>query len=341
MGSFLSRICESEPKTWQLSRPRDRKPPEYLKSNPLFNGGISLGQFPPPFKDPRARDDNAAFPLDGIDLSTVSNDELVRLFSEAPKLFDYGTSTVVRLSKSLVMKGGESVTMAEARNMIFATRTLKLPVPAVHRTFAVDTLEPRCAQPVKCQFIVMDYIPGPTVEDCWNTLEEADRQSVTSQVASMINTMQKVSLPPATPPGPIGGTDGALFHGFWFTDNGAGPFTSLRDLQEWCNHKLDVCIRLHQLPPCAPRFRFQSLVLTHQDIAPRNLILDAAGKVWLIDWDLGGAYPPGFEQAVLHDASSPFRDFADMVFQKLSSRQERVVKQYAMIGYGLSVGANL
>ncbi|KAF9485739.1 hypothetical protein BDN70DRAFT_910079 [Pholiota conissans] len=36
-------------------------------------------------------------------------------------------------------------------------------------------------------------------------------------------------------------------------------------------------------------------VLVHQDLAPRNMILDASGKLWLIDWGHAGFYPTYME----------------------------------------------
>lgn len=94
-----------------------------------------------------------------------------------------------------------------------------------------------------------------------------------------------------------------------------------------------------QLPKSAPRFRFSSVVLAHQDVAPRNLILDAQGKVWLVDWGYAGVYSPGFEQAVLPAQSTPA--FADMVLSRPSDRQEDIAERFAMIGYALSVAARL
>lgn len=223
--------------------------------------------------------------------------------------------------------------------MIFAAESLHLPVPKVHRTFTADIPGISDGQPVNGHFTVMDYVPGPTVEECWDSLDVSQRQLVASQVAAMIETMQ--STPLQLPPGPIGGTEGQKFEGPWFTDYSASPFATLRDEEDWCNHKIDVCIRFKQLPRRAPRFRFQRVVFTHQDIAPRNLILDAQGKVWMIDWGVAGVYPPGFEQAALQAQSSWNGEFAEMVLARLSDGQERVMKQFAMIGYGLSVAASL
>jgi thiamine kinase-like enzyme len=129
--------------------------------------------------------------------------------------------------------------------------------------------------------------------------------------------------------------------GPWFTEDGVGPFALLQDLEDWCNHKIDVCIQFKQLEQHAPRFKFRSLVLTHQDIAPRNPVLDAQGKVWMLDWAFAGVYPPGFEQAVLQVRSGWYREFAEMVLSKVSDRQEHITKQFVNIGYGLSLAASI
>lgn len=230
--------------------------------------------------------------------------------------------------------------------MIFAAESLDLPVPKVHRTLTAKVpgfpdYESGFAENefVHVQLIVMDFIPGQTVEECWDSLEASSQESVAGQVATMINKMQATPL--EIPPGPIGGTDGHRFEGPWFTDYGAGPFETMKELENWCNHKIDVCIRFKQLPRRAPRFRFQQQVMTHQDISPRNLILDAQGKVWMIDWGVAGVYPVGFEQAVILLQSKSTTEFAEMVLARLSDRQQRLTDQYHMIGYGLSVAARL
>ena len=49
----------------------------------------------------------------------------------------------------------------------------------------------------------------------------------------------------------------------------------------------------------------QSLVFTHHDLAPRNLMVDTKGLLWLVDWDFAGWYPPYFEAAAMHTFTPP------------------------------------
>ncbi|KAH8905473.1 hypothetical protein BR93DRAFT_798495 [Coniochaeta sp. PMI_546] len=245
---------------------------------------------------------------------------------------------VVRISKSLVLKGGPTLAAPQARNMIFALETLRLPVPKVHRAFTASVSLLYKSKKTDGHFIVMDYIAGPTVQEAWPSLEQEAKESVTQQVADMIETMQSHKLN-HMPPGPVGSPDEKC-QGPWFTDYGAGPFKTVQELQDWLNHKVDVCIQVRQIPATAPKFHFQDLVLTHQDLAERNLVLDSGGKVWLVDWGCAGVYPVGFEQAALQE-QNPHDGFVEMVLSKLSDRHDKMARQKAAIAYGLSTGRYL
>jgi hypothetical protein len=115
----------------------------------------------------------------------------------------------------------------------------------------------------------------------------------------------------------------------------------VKDLESWFNHKIEVCIRLNQAPSDTPRFKFKNLVLTHQDIAPRNLIIDAQEKLWLIDWGIAGVYPLGFEQVAFRTQSERTMELVEMVLAGLSNRQDSMYDQFCQIQYGLSVGRHL
>lgn len=43
----------------------------------------------------------------------------------------------------------------------------------------------------------------------------------------------------------------------------------------------------------------QPMVLTHNDLIMRNVIVGRDGKLWLVDWEWTGFYPPYFEQIAM------------------------------------------
>ncbi|KAF4960781.1 hypothetical protein FGADI_724 [Fusarium gaditjirri] len=240
------------------------------------------------------------------------------------------------------MKGGPGVTKSEAENMKFASETLGLPTPKVHRAFTAEIPEdPDLPETplVEGHFIVMDYIKGSTIDKSWQSLDTATKETIAQQVADVIDKMQSTILS-HMPVGPIGRPKDAKFQGPWFTDYGAGPFDTVRELEDWCNHKIDVGIMVKQLTPETTRFEFKDVVLTHQDLALRNLILDNDMKLWVIDWGCAGVYPKGFEQAALQ-VQAENNEYADMVLERLSDRQGIVMEQFANIAYGLSTGRAL
>ncbi|KFY32517.1 hypothetical protein V493_00122 [Pseudogymnoascus sp. VKM F-4281 (FW-2241)] len=186
---------------------------------------------------------------------------------------------------------------------------------------------PRC-------YIVMDYVEGEGLDGCWARLDAEERADVASQVAAMIGEMGNFKL---SVPGPTGGARRCW--GTWFSDFGAASFQTIGDMEGWFNHKLDICNEYGQSVPNTPRFEFKEVVLTHQDIAPRNIILDASGRAWLIDWAYAGAYPPGFERAALaQQAKYHDPEFGDEVCGRITPYPV-VEMQLFSIGYGLTTAA--
>ncbi|KEY74680.1 hypothetical protein S7711_05433 [Stachybotrys chartarum IBT 7711] len=291
-----------------------------------------------PSKDPEAFDDLFPFPFNGKDVLSASEEQLLQVYSTAPQIHRHGGIQITRISKDLVIKGGERVSKSESQNMTFARETLGLAVPKVHRVFTAD-IPDGFGRTMKAYFIIMDYIPGTTVEDAFACLDRPSKESMVAQVADVIEKMQALTIN-HLPPGPIGRDLDEKFQGPWFTEDGAGPFPTLQALEDWLNHKIDVCDMVYQLPPGTPKFQFQDMVLTHQDIAPRNLILDRNMNVWFVDWGCAGVYPRGFEQVALREQHW-HREFADMVLARLSNQHLKLAEQYEAISYALSTGRHL
>lgn len=197
----------------------------------------------------------------------------------------------MRISTGLVLKGGDSVLAAEARAMQLAAQLTTLRLPRVHLSFNIDN--PSRGYYQTTGYIVMDYVEGHSLDAIWKQLDQDQQKNIIAQVAEMIGKMQSVNL---HTPGPVGG---GPCQGIWFSIYGAGPFQDSHAVQNWFNHKLQVCKRFQKVADDAPPFEFSSFVLTHQDITPRNLVLDNLGNIWLIDWAFAGVYPPAFETAAI------------------------------------------
>ncbi|KAF5683055.1 kinase-like (PK-like) [Fusarium denticulatum] len=241
------------------------------------------------YQHPRPIDDDYDFPLDGKDIASVSDKELLFAFATAPRLYEYGYVTVSRVSKDLVIKSGPGV----AETTKFALETLQLPVPRVHRAFIVDVPDTGKVFGTPSEdihLIVMDYIKGSTVEKAWRSFDIAAKENVAQQVADVVNKMQSTVLNHMRI-GPIGRAHDETCQGPWFAGYGTGPFDTLKELEDWCNHKVDVGIMVKQLLPETPRFEFKDTVLTHQDLAMRNLVVNEDMKVWVINWGCAGVYP--------------------------------------------------
>lgn len=78
------------------------------------------------------------FPLDDYDLSKVSDETLIGLFNTAPILHSYEGTQIVRLSQTLILKGGINARPCEASILDLVagigegTGTRSIPVPQVH-----------------------------------------------------------------------------------------------------------------------------------------------------------------------------------------------------------------
>lgn len=125
------------------------------------------------------------FPLDGVDIESVSNKELVRLGETALGLYQIGTSKALRISHDLVLKCGPLVLPSEGRALEVVRADTSILVPRVYRSFQVD-------DPLEYfgtrGYLVMDYVKGQNLGDCWKHLTKHEKDDVICQMAVMNQT---------------------------------------------------------------------------------------------------------------------------------------------------------
>jgi aminoglycoside phosphotransferase (APT) family kinase protein len=235
------------------------------------------------------------FPLEGRDLTDVSREEIVRSIPYAPRVHGSITAPpLARIASSAIVKWGRNIQLSEARNMLYVARHTSINLPRVIDAWEVEDA-PEDWYPSR-GYILMEYIKGITLDDCWDELCEPCRHGIQVQLVNYITQLQKLDF---ELPGPIDGEASELHI---FTGNGACQFKSSADMEKWYNDGILICHDHDQalhIPPGAFSGKFEKLVMCHLDFNPRNMIIDDDGKLWLLDWGLSGAYPPWFEKANL------------------------------------------
>lgn len=206
---------------------------------------------------------------------TLSNESIRALCTNPPleRLIsgEKRGNRILKISNSLVVKYGFSVTEEEARNQRRASQLLNpdiVRVPQVQRFFRDDSGK---------GYLVMDFVEGKVV----NTFTEPHYQ----KVAAILDHFRQFS---GKNPGNI---DGQGFSYYCpFPDEGL-EVSSVDKMEEWFNSRLFT----HQSSGRGIHFRDCNLVLCHRDLAPRNMIWQMDGSVFLLDWLTAGFYPISFE----------------------------------------------
>ncbi|KAH8832380.1 hypothetical protein DL96DRAFT_1676835 [Flagelloscypha sp. PMI_526] len=149
----------------------------------------------------------------------------------------------------------------------------------------------------------MDYIKGRQLSTIWSEMSDKEKADVAKTLKGYVRQLRQVDVPQRAVPGPLDPElvprrcfSRAMF-GERFTRR--GPFCSYGELEEWYNGRREMAIRYRgtRMPPndiVIPMFDSSyPLVLTHQDLNPRNIIVgaDEDRTLWIVDWGFAGFYP--------------------------------------------------
>ncbi|KAH8831133.1 kinase-like domain-containing protein [Flagelloscypha sp. PMI_526] len=179
-----------------------------------------------------------------------------------------------------------------------------IPVPRVRRVIPFSEKGHRF-------LIVMDYIKGRQLSTIWPGMSDEEKAEVAKTLKGYVQQLRQVDVPQRAVPGPL---DPDLIPRRCFSRAmlgerfpRRGPFHSYDELEEWYNERREIALRVPGARiPCddiaVPMFDSSyPLVLTHQDLNPRNIIVgaDNARTLWLIDWGWAGFYPEWCESIAM------------------------------------------
>ncbi|CAK7266953.1 hypothetical protein SEPCBS57363_002354 [Sporothrix epigloea] len=213
------------------------------------------------------------------------------------------------------VKFGFDVSENEGYALLFAEQNLSVPTPrlyAMYREPLTDHL-----------YLVMDLIPGVSLESVWSTLSTESKSSLTTQLREMFTSMRMLSPPRAFIGGIAGGRiPSPVFSTFKPDPDINGPFKTTEEVgRAMARASREVWLSFGQqnweseffsrhLPTA---LKDHAVKLTHGDFHMRNIMVDKVqkgtngsaqteeGSTWkvtgIIDWEAAGWYPAYWEYA--------------------------------------------
>ncbi|KDQ19479.1 hypothetical protein BOTBODRAFT_153390 [Botryobasidium botryosum FD-172 SS1] len=139
--------------------------------------------------------------------------------------------------------------------------------------------------------IMMEYIEGKQLSECWPSLPFLSKLRVAFTLRRYVRQLRQIRTPYSSVPGPPGDTPQDCIGPAYFGMRPMGPFPDYASLSHFFN---DLARRTK--PSVREPFDdSRPLVLTHNDLSMRNVLIGVDGRVWIIDWGWAGFYPEWFE----------------------------------------------
>ena len=211
-------------------------------------------------------------------------------------------SNIVVIKPPFVIKFGFNVHLQEGQNMMMIKQHTDVPVPTVYALFQSNWMN----------FIVMEYIPGSDLRQCWETLTADEKADILKQLRECFAKIRAIPSPDYY--GGIGHqpirdvlmTLPPLGSSLDFLDLPGGIVWPCSTEAMWVSRMLTVLeqrapgadlfqLRLRMYPLLDSVFRGHRPVFTHASITLSNIMLGQDGKIYILDWAQAGWYPSCWE----------------------------------------------
>lgn len=214
---------------------------------------------------------------------------------------------VVLHPDNTVVKSGKRIAAGEAEALRVAAHA-GVPAPCVHDVHTTADGQ---------RHIRMDYVQGQPLDKLWPDMSAEQRKDMARQLREIVEKMRSV----APPPNLIGACDG----------------TEIRDTRVYFTYHSPPCrdeaafnefllSALYENVPPLVREAFSRrlrtdhrIVLSHCDLAPRNILVRDGEIKGLVDWEDSGWYPEYWEYVKFFQrtADKEWKQYAEDIFPEL------------------------
>ncbi|KIM46577.1 hypothetical protein M413DRAFT_441664 [Hebeloma cylindrosporum] len=193
------------------------------------------------------------------------------------------TPRFASVGESLFVKYGSRISIREAMALVYIKQRTSIPVPEVRL----------CFQDNEKTYIVMDRIKGRTLDDCLkgSTITNEQLRSVAAQLGDFVLQLRSLDAKKSMGSWPSGPFDNLFFD--------PPPLCEFQDMAEFHSYwiwRLGSHMGLPEIPSALRENQPCKVVLTHGDLAPRNILVDGGEITGVVDWETLGWYPDFWER---------------------------------------------
>ncbi|KAL2138109.1 hypothetical protein VTI28DRAFT_7466 [Corynascus sepedonium] len=218
---------------------------------------------------------------------------------------------VVRVGQHFVVKHGWWVRPVEGLNMLYVSDHTTVAVPHVYAIYQQEDAKGR-----RCTYIVMEYVDGRPLNECWSSLGSEVKETISSQLRGVLDQLRKLPPPSSDEDdddAPVFKSvdNGPLHDGLFWTEGEEvpeinGPFRTEGDIaealvrkleQEGSDFKPERASYYRRVLPHVLRGDGKP-TFTHADLQTKNIMLRPNGALVLLDWEWAGWYPRYWEYAI-------------------------------------------
>jgi len=192
-----------------------------------------------------------------------------------------------------VIKFGWSVDARQAQTMQFIQSSTAIPVP-----HAIGT-GPNA--------ILMDYVEGCTLAQCWPQLTSEEKQAIAEQMYHVLQQLRglKGSY--------IGGLDRAPVVDMRRSDHIGGPFDTESQFNDFLLDNMTSSLPSLYRESLQKTLRTDhDIIFTHADLHLRNIIVKDGVIAAILDWECAGWYPEYWEYVKFCDATCHDKEWHDL-----------------------------
>lgn len=207
--------------------------------------------------------------------------------SEASSIAPNAASRVCLINAAAVAKTGDGIRITEATSMRYVRSRTSIPVPEVIDAFVHPETKHVC--------IFMEYIHGRPLDEVWDTYSGMQKENVISQMKGFLEELRQIKGTF------IGSVDETCCTDQFFDGEDKasyGPYFSEGAFHDGLVRALEARARNTWTDRVVEFIRAMpehDIVFTHNDLAPRNILVRDGNVVAILDWEFSGFYPSYWE----------------------------------------------